>query len=121
MYANGRFLRIRLNQLTLNDHFLNNVTLAQFREVFKDSPQIGIGDDFCVIDMRFQSKGRVLNYPFRFDGILLVWCLEGQLKVSINLNEYELKDNSLFVFVPGNIFKINEIVAQQMVLISKIL
>ena len=94
----------------MNDHFLNNVTLAQFREVFKDSPQIGIGDDFCVIDMRFQSKGRVLNYPFRFDGILLVWCLEGHLKVSINLNEYELKDNSLFVFVPGNIFKINEIV-----------
>ena len=95
--------------MTMNDQFLNNVTLAQFREVFRNSPQIGIGDDFCVIDMRFSSGGRVLNYPFRFDGVLLVWCIKGHLKVSINLNEYELKENSLFVFVPGNIFKLNEI------------
>lgn len=95
--------------MTKNDQQLNNVTLAQFRDVFKESPQIGIGDDFCVLDMRFQSKARVLNFPFRFDGVLLVWCIQGHMKVSLNLNEYELKDNNLFVFAPGNIFKLNEI------------
>lgn len=80
------------------------------REAFKNSEQIGIDDEFCLINMRFRNKERMLNYPLRFDGVLLVWCIKGSLSVSVNLNDYILEEKNLFICVPGNIFKLNEIV-----------
>lgn len=94
----------------MEHRFLNNVSLARFREVFKESDQIGMGDDFCIVNMKFSNRKGKLNYPFRFDGILLVWCIKGHLKMSVNLNEYDVTENKIFVCVPGNIFKLNEIV-----------
>lgn len=88
---------------------LNDVTISRFREVFKDSRQIGIGDDFCIIDMKFRKESQTLNYPFRFEGLLLVWCISGHLKISINLNDYDVTEGTLFLCVPGNIFKLKEI------------
>jgi AraC-like DNA-binding protein len=63
--------------------------------------------------MKFRRRERTLNFPFRFDGILLVWCIKGRLSVSINLNDYILKENTLFLCVPGNIFKLNEIISDE--------
>ena len=94
----------------MDENLLSNVTVSHFRETFKDSAHVTIDDDFCIVDMKFRRKERSLNFPFRFDGILLVWCIKGSLSVSINLNDYILKENSLFFCVPGNIFRLNEIV-----------
>ena len=94
----------------MKENLLSNVTISHFRETFKDSAHVAIDDDFCIVDMKFRRKERSLNFPFRFDGILLIWCIKGSLSVSINLNDYILKENSLFFCVPGNIFRLNEIV-----------
>ena len=94
----------------MTDRFLSNVDIPRFREAFRNSEQISIDDDFCIVNMKFKNKERTLNFPFRFDGILLVWCIKGRLSVSINLNDYILKEEELFICVPGNIFKLNEIV-----------
>ncbi len=94
----------------MNENFLSNVNVSHLREAFKESDQVGIDNDFCIVNMKFRRKDRTLNFPFRFDGILLVWCIKGQLSVSINLNDYILKENTLFLCVPGNIFKLNEII-----------
>ena len=94
----------------MKENLLSNVTVSHFRETFKDSAHVAIDDDFCIVDMKFRRKERSLNFPFRFDGILLIWCIKGSLSVSINLNDYILKENSLFFCVPGNIFRLNEIV-----------
>ena len=50
-----------------------------------------------------------MNFPFRFDGILLIWCIEGELSVSVDLAEYGLNDNTLFLCLPGNILKLNQV------------
>lgn len=97
----------------MNSHYLSNVNVSHLIETFKDSEHISIDNDFCIVNMKFRCKERQLNYPFRFDGILLVWCLKGCLSVSINLNDYILEENNLFICVPGNIFKLNEIVGQE--------
>lgn len=97
----------------MEDKFLSNVNISHLREAFKDSANVAIDNDFCIVDMRFKRKERTLNFPFRFDGILLVWCIKGQLSVSINLNDYILKENNLFICVPGNIFKLNEIIGDE--------
>lgn len=94
----------------MNENFLSNVNVSHLREAFKESDQVGIENDFCIVNMKFRRKERTLNFPFRFDGILLVWCMKGRLSVSINLNDYILKENTLFLCVPGNIFKLNEII-----------
>ena len=96
----------------MNDGILSNVNISHLREAFKDSPQIGIDDDFSIIDMRLRRKSRTLNFPFRFDGIILVWCIKGAISVSINLNDYILEEDTLFICMPGNIFKLNEIVGE---------
>ena len=96
----------------MNSHYLSNVGISHLREAFKDSEHISIDNDFCIVNMKFRRKERQLNYPFRFDGILLVWCLKGRLSVSINLNDYILEENDLFICVPGKIFKLNEIVGE---------
>ena len=77
--------------MTMNDGILTNVNISHLREAFKDSPQIGIDNDFSIIDMRLRRKATTLNFPFRFDGIILVWCLNGAISVSINLNDYILE------------------------------
>ena len=96
--------------MTMNDGVLTNVNISHLREAFKDSPQIGIDDDFSIIDMRLRRKTTTLNFPFRFDGIILVWCIKGAISVSINLNDYILEEDTFFICMPGNIFKLNEIV-----------
>lgn len=97
----------------MNENFLSNVNVSHLREAFKESDQVGIDNDFCIVNMKFRRRERTLNFPFRFDGILLVWCIKGRLSVSINLNDYILKENTLFLYVPGNIFKLNEIISDE--------
>ena len=97
----------------MNENFLSNVNISHLREAFKESDQVGIDNDFCIVNMKFRRRERTLNFPFRFDGILLVWCIKGRLSVSINLNDYILKENTLFLCVPGNIFKLNEIISDE--------
>ena len=97
----------------MNENFLSNVNVSHLREAFKESDQVGIDNDFCIVNMKFRRRERTLNFPFRFDGILLVWCIKGRLSVSINLNHYILKENTLFLCVPGNIFKLNEIISDE--------
>ena len=94
----------------MNDGILTNVNISHLREAFKDSPQIGIDDDFSIIDMRLRRKTTTLNFPFRFDGIILVWCIKGAISVSINLNDYILEEDTFFICMPGHIFKLTEIV-----------
>lgn len=106
----GLIFRIRFTPMTMNDRNLANVNLSHLRDAFKDSPQIGIDDDFCIIDMRLRRKATSLNFPFRFDGIILVWCIKGAMSVSVNLNDYILEEDTLFICMPGNIFKLNEVV-----------
>lgn len=94
----------------MTDRTLSNVNIPRLREVFKDFEQISIDDDFCIINMKFTKTQLRINFPFRFDGTLLVWCIKGSLSISVNLNEYILKENNIFICIPGNIFRLNEIV-----------
>lgn len=45
----------------------------------------------------------ILKYPFRFDGFLCIFCVEGSFKVHINLNSYDVVKNDLVILAPGNL------------------
>lgn len=93
----------------MNKSNLNDITIPQLKELFKDSPQIGIGDDFQIINIEGKSADRELDSPFRFNGLLLIWCISGRLRISVNLNEYDVEEDTLFLCVPGNIVKLSEV------------
>lgn len=89
---------------------LHNISLAKFKSLFPDSPSVGLGDDFYILDARLTDRHSPLQHPCRFDGFMILYCCKGHIRLNINLNEYELKDNMMFVNSPGNIIKVNELI-----------
>lgn len=89
---------------------LHNITLSHFKSLFPDSPFVSLGEDFYILNAQLTKYHRPLHHPCRFDGFMILFCIKGHIRLNVNLNEYELKENMLFVNVPGNIIKVNEIV-----------
>ena len=88
---------------------LLNVSLAQFRQYFKDGNLVGFGDDFYILNAKLTKQHNPLYHPCRFDGYMIIFCEKGGLRLTVNLNEYELKEGMMFINVPGNIVKVTEL------------
>lgn len=88
---------------------LLNVSLAQFRQYFKDGSLVGFGDDFYILNAKLTKQHNPLYHPCRFDGYMIIFCEKGGLRLTVNLNEYELKEDMMFINVPGNIVKVTEL------------
>lgn len=89
---------------------VKEITVSQIREVFSQSSQIGLGEEFCVVDIHHKCAGEPLSSePFRFDGVILIWCISGNLMISVDLNDYKMKDNSMFLCLPTHVFKLHQL------------
>lgn len=88
---------------------MHTLDLVQFRSLFPISACLSIGNDVCLIDVRYDKSLSVLEYPCRFDGFLAFFCASGHIKVMINLVEFDVVENSLFVYMPGNIISVTEV------------
>jgi AraC-like DNA-binding protein len=73
----------------------------------------GIGDDFCMFNVRYDERLHTLDHPCRFDGLLMLYCIEGHLKLSVNLNEYDIRDNHLVITTPGHILKVSQVAGSE--------
>ena len=89
---------------------LLNVSLTQLRQYFKGGELVGLGDDFYILNAKLTPKHNPLYHPCRSDGYMLIFCETGGLRLDVNLKEYELKKNMLFVNTPGTIVKVTELV-----------
>lgn len=88
---------------------LHNISLARFRSFFPDAPYLGLGDDFYILDATLQEHHQPLSHPCRFDCFMLLYCLKGHIKMNVNLKEFEISEGMMFMNVPGNIIRVNEI------------
>ena len=89
---------------------LYNISLAQFRSYFPDAPCVGLSDEFYIIDIQMKNHNKPLGYPCRFDGYLLIYCIRGHIRLNVNLTEFRIKEGMMFLNVPGNIIKVNELI-----------
>ena len=87
-----------------------NITLPQFRSRFPESEYVALKDDFFIMDVRFKDMNSPLMHPCRFDGFMMIFCISGHVRMSINLHEFDFKAGSLFLNVPGNLLKLSEYV-----------
>ena len=88
---------------------VRTVNLAEFMQMFPVTSRMSVGDDFCVIDLRYDKCLEMLVRPCRFDGFLMFFCISGHFRISINLAEFEVCENSLFIDFPGDIITVPEI------------
>lgn len=77
---------------------LNIIMLRKHLSAYK---QIGIGDDFCIMDIQSAEKISDPDYTCRIDGVVVIYCIKGSLKLTANLKEVILEENSLTIFAPG--------------------
>ena len=66
-----------------------------------------------MFNVKYDERLHTLDYPCRFDGLLMLYCIEGHLKLSVNLDEYDIRGNHLVVTAPGNILKISQIPGEE--------
>lgn len=86
-----------------------NLSISKLMDYFPPAQWQGIGDDFCMFNVKYDERLHTLDHPCRFDGLLMLYCVEGHLKLSVNLNEYDIRDNHLVITTPGNILKVSQV------------
>lgn len=84
----------------------STIDIGQLRRLFPASDIMIADDGFCVIDMRYDSCLSILTEPCRFDGFLIFFCISGNVRIMINLKEFEVTENSLFINFPGDIITV---------------
>lgn len=85
---------------------LQNIGLEQIKKFLPPGEDIHLGDDFFIIDVNGGQEEGFLQYPFRVDAFLAIFCEKGGFNLEINLRKYHIEDNSLTICIPGNILKI---------------
>lgn len=94
----------------MKDNSVLNITPDFFRSRFPDSPCIRLGDDFYIMDASLKEYHDPLNRPCRFDGFMVFYCISGNMKMSVNLTDTEISRGMVFINIPGNIIRINEVI-----------
>lgn len=84
--------------------------MSQLKEYLPSSSCRWLGDDLCIMDVKYDTGLDVLLHPCRVDAYMTVFCVKGHIRMNVNLNEFEMDDNTLFLSTPGNILKIKEVV-----------
>lgn len=94
----------------MKEHSVINISPAFFRSCFPDSPCVGLGDDFYIMDAKIEDYHNPLNHPCRFDGLMVFYCVTGTVKLSVNLKDVEMSKGMVFINIPGNIIRVDEFV-----------
>lgn len=89
-----------------------NLNVSKLQEVFPDNQWVGIGKEFCMLNVTYDENIHALEHPCRFDGLLMLYCIRGSVRISVNLNEYDISDNHLIITTPGKILKVTDVPEQ---------
>ncbi len=91
--------------MTVQKNFEANI--RTIKEKLPESSQIDMGEDFCLMDIRYDGKLEHIGYPCRLDGNVMLFCINGSIRLSVNLNEYEIKEGELIVCMAGDLVKVS--------------
>lgn len=83
------------------------VNIKTIRERVPESSQIGIDEDFCLMDIKYNESQGNFGYPCRLDGNVMLFCIKGSISLAVNLNEYKIKEGELIVCTAGDIVRIS--------------
>ena len=90
------------------------IDLQQIKALAPIIEEMSIGNDFVICEVsgkrmeKSEAIPKTLQYPVRFDGFIIFYLKKGHFTIDVNLNSYELRENSLMIQVPGNIIKVTK-------------
>lgn len=93
---------------------LFNMELKQFKNLFPSENQVGLGDDFCIIDIPYADREPRFLTPVRLDAYLVVFCLGGKVRLSINMKEFTMEKDQIALMIPGFIGQVVNIDAEHL-------
>jgi len=74
---------------------------------FPASPKMVQGDDFFILDVVFQEGSETrLAYPCCFGGLVSAYCIEGEFRLTIGMEDYVLRKDCFAVSLPGDIVRL---------------
>jgi len=86
-----------------------NLDIVRLKSLFPKECVAGLDNDFFIADFRYDKSLKMFRYPCKFDGYMIIFCLKGKFTLDINLNDFEVTENSLVLSIPGNIVRVSTI------------
>ena len=66
--------------------------------------RISSDNDFCIMDFKYCGENRGFSgFPCRIDAFMAIFCISGEFSITINMDEYTVKKDTLLLNVPSNV------------------
>ena len=85
-----------------------SVSIRTLKKELPETSQIGIGDDACLFNIKYNGIDDKFSKPIRLVGNGMVFCVKGSVHMSVNLNEYDVKEGCLVVLTDQDIVKVEK-------------
>ncbi len=85
------------------------LSISELKSHIPMTQQVSVGDDFCMFNIKSTEHLRALEYPCRFEGLMIIYCGEGHVKLTVNLNESDLYGGHLTIVSPEKIVKMEQV------------
>ena len=85
-----------------------SVSIRALKKELPETSQIGIGDDVCLFNIKYNGIDDKFSKPIRLVGNGMVFCVKGSVHMSVNLNEYDVKEGCLVVLTDQDIVKVEK-------------
>lgn len=67
-----------------------------------------ISDEFFMLAQQDPVSDSAFNYPFRLDNLIVIMCRSGYGELVVDFIRYEIKQNDVFLILPGSIVQLGE-------------
>ena len=88
------------------DNSVYSMELSQFMRLFSSERQIALGDDFCIVNVGYDQHLQEFETPVRLNAYLVLFCISGSVRMSVNMKEFVLQKDELALLIPGYIGQI---------------
>ena len=85
-----------------------NVGIRTIKRELPETSLISIGDDACLFNIKYNGIDDKFSKPIRLVGNGMVFCVKGSVHMSVNLNEYDIKEGCLVVLTDQDIVKVEK-------------
>ncbi len=85
------------------------LNISDLKSYIPMNHQVGVRDDFCLFNIKSIEQLRSLEYPCRFEGLMIIYCGKGHVRLSVNLTDYDMVDRNLIIVSPEKIVKVTNV------------
>lgn len=86
---------------------MNTVENISVKQLKKSGQEMNVLEDDVILSNNIEIKDNLFNTPCRLDAFMLVFCVNGEADIQINLHKYRMYPGILAFNIPDNIIQIS--------------